>query len=157
MGEQGGIELIDSAAVARTPGWQLLTLCSFEKSLPEAASAFRGNFRQPPNKERRPVAVLEMDPRFIHTFDYLLFAYIRSGRFSDAFDEINKYIRPIAPCWAAADEAIVYSQWGRSQEMKRALAKFAKYPTKMQDIGYLRLRVWANTGQNGKAQSSELT
>jgi tetratricopeptide (TPR) repeat protein len=98
-------------------------------------------------------AVLEMDPRFIHVFDYLLFSYLRAGRFNDALDEINKYIRPVAPAWASGDEAIVYGQWGRSQEMKRALAKFAEYPAKAQDSWLLRLRVWVNTGQNDKAIS----
>lgn len=96
-------------------------------------------------------AVLEMDPRFLHVFDYLLFCYLRLGRFTDALDQINKYVRPIAPGWAAADEAIVYGQWGRRDEMKRALSKFAEYSTKMQNREYLELKVWANTGQNDKA------
>jgi TolB-like protein/DNA-binding winged helix-turn-helix (wHTH) protein len=99
-------------------------------------------------------AVLEMDPRFIHAFDYLLFSYIRSGRFPEALNEINTYVRPFASDWATGDEAIVYGQWGRIEEMKRALAKFEGYPATIQDNWYLRLKVCANTGQTDEAVSA---
>jgi TolB-like protein/DNA-binding winged helix-turn-helix (wHTH) protein/Tfp pilus assembly protein PilF len=96
-------------------------------------------------------AVLEMDPRFLHSFDYLLFSYLRSGHFSEALDEINRYIRPIAPEWAAGDEAIVYGQWGRSEEMKRALKNFEGYSAITQKNWYLTLKICANTEQTDEA------
>ncbi len=99
-------------------------------------------------------AVLEMDPHFIHAFDYLLFSYIRSGRFPEGLDEIDKYVRPFDPQWAAGDEAMVYGQWGRRQEMKRALAKFEGFPVAVEDNWYLRLKVCANTGQTDEAIST---
>ncbi len=95
--------------------------------------------------------ILEMDPRFIHAFDYLLFSYVRSGRFPEALDEINRYVRPVAPVWAAGDEAIVYGQWGRNEEMKRARAKFDRYSATSQNNWYVGLKVWANTGHIDKA------
>jgi TolB-like protein/DNA-binding winged helix-turn-helix (wHTH) protein/Tfp pilus assembly protein PilF len=98
-------------------------------------------------------AVVEMDPRFIQAFDYLLFSYVRCGRFPEALDEINKYIRPFDPVWATGDEAIVYAQWGRSEEMKRALAKFEAHPATLQHNWYLRLKVSANTGHIDEAVS----
>jgi TolB-like protein/DNA-binding winged helix-turn-helix (wHTH) protein/Tfp pilus assembly protein PilF len=96
-------------------------------------------------------AVLDMDPHFAHPRGYLLISYIRAGRFTDALDEINRYTRPLSPAWAAAEEAIVYGEWGRTAEAGQALAKFEEYAQKFPPDPYARLPVYIGTGQKDQA------
>jgi TolB-like protein/DNA-binding winged helix-turn-helix (wHTH) protein/Tfp pilus assembly protein PilF len=98
-------------------------------------------------------AVLDMDPHFAHPHGYLLISYIRAGRFTDALDEINRYTRPLSHAWAAAEEAIVYGEWGRTAEAEQALAKFEKYAQKSPPDPYARLPVYIGTGQKDQAMA----
>ena len=67
---------------------------------------------------------LEMDPSFCHVCGYLVTSYIREGRFREALDVVNRYVRPLSKPWALSLEAIIYGEWGRRAEAEQALAKF---------------------------------
>lgn len=41
-------------------------------------------------------ATLEMDPSFCHACWYLVISYVREGRFQEALDEVNRYVRPLS-------------------------------------------------------------
>jgi tetratricopeptide (TPR) repeat protein len=105
------------------------------------------------------LAILEMDPGFVHPDEYLMMSYVRTGRFTDALNEIDRYISPYSPMLAAANKAIVYGEWGKKVEAEQALAKFEKYagknpreyPWKYPQSAYTRLRVYIGTGQRDQA------
>lgn len=69
-------------------------------------------------------AVLEMDPSFCHACGYLVTSYIREGRFREALDAVNRYVRPLSKPWALSLEPIIYGEWGREAEAEKAFAKF---------------------------------
>ncbi len=98
-------------------------------------------------------AVLDMDPHFFHAYDYLMISYVRAGRYTEALDEINRYIRPLSTLWALGNEAIVYGEWGQTAEAERALAKYEEYTRKSAPDQFLRLRVYIGTGQRDQAMA----
>lgn len=101
--------------------------------------------------------VLALEPRFVQSTGYLMVSYIRTGRFNDALEVNNRYVRPLFPAWGAGNEAIVYGEWGRSAEAERALVKFEKISRKsppdqyLKLNQYLKLRVYIGTGQKDQA------
>ena len=98
-------------------------------------------------------AVLDMDPRFFHAYDYLMISYIRAGRYAEALEEIDRYIRPVSTLWGLGNEAIVYGEWGRTAEAERALAKYEEYARKSAPNQSFRLRVYIGTGQRDQAMA----
>jgi tetratricopeptide (TPR) repeat protein len=97
-------------------------------------------------------AILDMDPAFRHPYVYLLISDIRTGRFTDALDVINRYIRPLHVPWAREEEAIVYGYWGRKAEAEKALAEFES-SERAESFAHvnLRLEIYIATGRRDQA------
>ena len=68
-------------------------------------------------------AILDMDPTFIQVCGGLVVSYSRTGRFSDALQVVNRYVRPDSENWASVYEAVAYAEWGKDKEAERAGAR----------------------------------
>lgn len=68
-------------------------------------------------------SLLDMDPSFVPVSGCLVFADVRKGQFSDALYTVTRYIVPNSFEEASVDETVVYGEWGRLAQARRAFAK----------------------------------
>jgi Tfp pilus assembly protein PilF len=61
-------------------------------------------------------AVLDMDPNFSRVRAILVLAYVQSGRFAEAIDELARWTRQPDSTGAWGFKAYVYGRWGRTSE-----------------------------------------
>jgi len=97
-------------------------------------------------------AVLDMDPGFTHPYSYLVMCYVKTGRFTDALDVINRYVRPTSVPWAFGEEAVVYGYSDRKAEAEKALAEFESLGrTERGGAESVRLQIYIATRRNHQA------
>ncbi len=76
-------------------------------------------------------AVLEMDPGFTHGGVFIFASYVQEGKFIEALDEIDRAHVPEDSPWTWAMRTYVYGRWGRTEEARRALARFEQLAPQM--------------------------
>lgn len=68
--------------------------------------------------------VLARDSNFADGWFFPVSVYVQQGRFPEALDFVNRYIRPHSLPRTEVSQAFIYGKWGRTAEARKAMTRF---------------------------------